>query len=386
MNSSQESILVELGSIASRPCVSVYLPKFLGKKACKESVISFKNVRKEIAQSIQQEYGEEILQRVMGPLDHVAQDLSFWKGQFFGTALFSAPGFFKVLHAKGNFDADACVADRFRIKPLIVDFQGLERYYVLDLNLKQVRLFHGDRNGLTPVIIPDSLTGLDGFSEARHHERHVSVVSSARGFQAAGRRGGVIFHNYNDLDSKKKIDIERYFGAVDAAIRKIVGGAPVCPVILAALPEHQSAFRAHSKLTELVKEGMRHITDNKSVGEISREAEKIMQPYYKNFYIKSAADYVDAKEVGIASDRLHTIGRALYQGRVKKLIIEKGRKVGGRLEPVGGRIYFGDSRDPTVNDLLDEFASVTAMNSGAIVVMPRENMPTTTGAAAIFKY
>ena len=386
MNSLQESILVELGSIANRPCVSVYLPKFLGKKSCKESVIRFKNMRKEIAKSISREYDEEILQRVMAPLEHLAQDVGFWRGQFLGVALFSAPGFFKVVHAKGNFFADACVADRFRIKPLIIDFQGLDTYYVLDLNLKQVRLFQGDRNGLMPVIISDSLGGLNDFSDERHHGRHVSAVASGRAFQGVGRRQGVIFHNYNDLDSKKQMDIERYFGAVDSVIRKIVGGAPVCPVILAALPEHQSAFRANTKLTQLVKDGMRHITDNKSVAEISKEAEKIMQPYYRSFYTKSIADYVDAKEVGAASDRLHTIGRALYQGRVKQLFIEQGRKVGGRLEPDGGRIDFGDLRKPISNDLLDDFASVTAMNSGSVVVLPKEIMPTNTGVAAIFKY
>ncbi len=386
MNFSKESILMELGSITAGPCVSVYLPKFHGKRSCRESTIRFKNMRKAAEKSLRRGYGNDLASRVMAPLDHLAQDLSFWNGQDAGVALYSAPGFFKLIHANGSFEAGSSVSERFHIKPLIFDFQGLDRYFVLALSLKQVRLFKGDRHGLMPIVIPESLGGLDDYSEPRHHERHVTAVSGGRGFQASGKRAGVIFHNYNDVDGKRKVDVERYFGAVDSVIRKLVGGPPVCPVILAALPEHQSAFRAHTKLTDLVKEGMRHVTDNMTVGEIAKEAKKIMNPYFQSLYAKSVSEYVDAKEIGVASDRLHTIGRALHQGRVKQLLIEQGRRVGGKLDSDGGRIEFGDMQDPNVNDLLDDFASVTAMHSGSVVVVPRENMPTTTGVAAIFRY
>lgn len=56
------------------------------------------------------------------------------------------------------------------------------------------------------------------------------------------------------------------------------------------------------------------------------------------------------------------------------------------LDPASGRVEFGDLSQPEVDDLLDDLAELTLKMGGEVVVVPAERMPSTTGAAATYRY
>jgi Bacterial archaeo-eukaryotic release factor family 3 len=386
MEVTKEPLLVELSGAHKDPCVSIYLPTSHGKIACVESMIRFKNLRKSLFQRLRQSYDEDLIYRLMAPLRKVGYDAGFWMRQTSGVAFFVSPGYFKTVRARGSFEESTMISDRFQIKPLILDLQGAGQFFVLAMSLNRVRLMTGDRYGLRDIVLPDPTLCFADFTGVAQRDRHMGSVSIGGGSASSGRRSGVLFHNYDHVSAKRKKDIERYFSAVDSVVRTIVMDSVRQPIVLAALPEHQCVFRAQSKMIGLAQEGIRHNPDAMSLLEMAREAGKIIESSGKNPVRESEKEYLDAREYGRASDRLRDISRALSRGRVQKLILEQERRIPGRMGDDSGRISRADARDPYVSDLLDDFANAATAHAGSVVVLPKNKMPTDTGAAAIFRY
>jgi hypothetical protein len=76
----------------------------------------------------------------------------------------------------------------------------------------------------------------------------------------------------------------------------------------------------------------------------------------------------------------------MIAGRVGKLLVEADRQIPGQIDVASGRIEFGDLADPEVDDILDDFAELTLKMGGEVVVVPAERMPSTTGAAATYRF
>ena len=68
------------------------------------------------------------------------------------------------------------------------------------------------------------------------------------------------------------------------------------------------------------------------------------------------------------------------------LLIEADRQIPGRIDPATGQINAGDIADPEVDDVLDDLAEHVLRIKGDVVLVPAERMPSTTGAAAIYRY
>ncbi len=60
--------------------------------------------------------------------------------------------------------------------------------------------------------------------------------------------------------------------------------------------------------------------------------------------------------------------------------------VPGRIDASTGKVTAGKMGDPDVDDLLDDLGELTLKNGGEVVMVPAERMPTTTGAAAVFRF
>ena len=203
----------------------------------------------------------------------------------------------------------------------------------------------------------------------------------------SGRKAMVVFHNYDDVDARRKIDIGRYFAAVDDMLQKAIPSTNrMYPIILAALGEYQSLYHQISKLSGLIKKGITKNPDVMTVNTLRSEAWQVMLPHYLELTDKVNGEFHDAVGIGMGSDRLPEIGRALSKGRVKTLLVEQERKIPGKFLEESGIILQAELENPHVNDLLDDFADVVTRNSGDVLVLPRARMPTKSGAAAIYRY
>ena len=99
---------------------------------------------------------------------------------------------------------------------------------------------------------------------------------------------------------------------------------------------------------------------------------------------------VDAYGAAAASDKgsdaLSDVAKAAVDGRVATLLIEADRLIPGNINAADGALTLGQLDDPTVDDLLDDLGELVLRKGGEVVIVPAERMPTTTGAAAVYRY
>jgi hypothetical protein len=77
---------------------------------------------------------------------------------------------------------------------------------------------------------------------------------------------------------------------------------------------------------------------------------------------------------------------AAAAGRVQTLILDAGKHVGGRVDPVTGELTLGDESDPDLDDVLDDLAELTLQKGGQVRVVESERHSSKSGVAAIFRY
>lgn len=85
-------------------------------------------------------------------------------------------------------------------------------------------------------------------------------------------------------------------------------------------------------------------------------------------------------------DFLQLVAEAATAGRVGTLLVVDDRQIPGKIDRATGQIKTGDLSDPEVDDVLDDLAETVLRMKGEVVVVPVERMPSTTGAAATYRF
>jgi hypothetical protein len=110
-----------------------------------------------------------------------------------------------------------------------------------------------------------------------------------------------------------------------------------------------------------------------------------MEPLYQKRIDALIRDYQEAKSRRQGSDDLPLLAAAA-EGRIATLLVEAHRQVPGRILSGTGEIRASAMSDPDTDDVLDDLAEHVLRTKGEVVVIPGEEMPTRTGAAAIYRY
>jgi len=158
------------------------------------------------------------------------------------------------------------------------------------------------------------------------------------------------------------------------------------PLILAALPEHHHLFREISANPFLMETGLSLNPAELPIDELRQRAWQIVEPKYQACLAALSNDFAIAKSNSRGSDDLMQVGKAAVTGRVATLLIEFDLQIGGRLDSSTGQIETADLSDPQVDDILDDLGELVVKMGGKVVVVPKEQMPGSTGLAGIYRY
>jgi hypothetical protein len=123
-----------------------------------------------------------------------------------------------------------------------------------------------------------------------------------------------------------------------------------------------------------------------SLDELRRRAWQQLEPVYLERLAVLIGEFAAARSRHRGLDDLSEIAVATIAGRVQVLLVEADRQLAGRVDPATGRIEQGEWTDPEVGDVLSDLAGAVLRMKGQVVVVPRERMPTGTGAAATCRY
>lgn len=375
--------LSALASMDLQPCLSLYQPTHRRHPENRQDPIRFRNLVKEMETSLRQKYPAAETRVLLDPFEALARDSRFWDHTLDGLAVLAGPLLFRVFKLPLPVEELVVVADSFHTKPLRRFLASADRYQVLGLSLHAIRLFEGNRHGLTEIdLVPEVPRTITEALGGELTDPHHTVAS----YGGVGGGSSPMHHGQGARSDEVEIDAERFFRAADRAVQEHYSRLSGLPLILAALPEHHQLFHQFSQNPLLVPDGIRFNPDSVSSDELGALAWQVMEPRYLSRLALLGDEFENARSRNAGSDDITQVAQAAAGGRVATLLIEADRQIAGRLDGATGQLEFAAVNDPHVEDLLDDLGELVVKMGGNVLVIPAERMPTTTGLAATYRY
>ncbi|MGL5081951.1 MAG: hypothetical protein ACRC8A_10740 [Microcoleaceae cyanobacterium] len=339
------------------PCVSLYMPTHRSHPDNVQDPIRFKNLVKQVEESLNQAYALGDVQALLEPLHQLQDDDTFWNHTLDGLAILTSSARFDLFKICRTVPELSVVADTFHLKPLLRYVQSADQFHVLAVAEDKLALFEGNRYALGSISVPT----ISGTARTPAPSDPTAEVVGGRG-------------------------IEGYFRAIDQAITEEISKLSEIPVVLAALPENIGQFRAIAKNPYLLPDSIVGDPFAFDTHELQVRAWAIVEPHYLSRLAKLSEDFGMAVSRQQGTGDLSDAAQAAIAGRIGTLLIDADQIQPGTIDPVTGGIKTQNLDDPTVDDKLDDLAELVLKTGGEVVIVPTERMPTETGLAAIFRY
>lgn len=353
------------------PCVSIYMPTHRRKEGADEDRIRFKNLIADVRGRVKENAGARTATKIVQPLADVAADASFWQESLDGLALFSAADGMRWYRLAFELPERAVVADSFHVRPLVRYLQSRQRFHVLALSAKGPRLFTGTRAGLALSDVP----GMPGALESRSADGSDTL-------SAHGTGHGTIRFGGPDAARSEREDLSRFCRAVDAAVRTALRDDHG-PVFLAGVKRHVAAFRSVSTNPSVAPNGVTGSFDRSPPEMLHARFLPLAEKALRARDAAALADYQRAVGMRLATDEIASIGEAVVAGRVRTLLLCRGRAVPGSFDRATGAVTQTKTKQaPLGDDVTDDLAEGVLVRGGVVHVLEAENFPSKAGAAA----
>lgn len=377
-------LLEELLAATEEPCISLYMPTHRTHPANAQDTIRYKNLVKRVNESLSPGYSVDEIKKLMEPLNALARNSEFWNQTSDCLAVLRSPGLFEVIIFQEPMEELVIVSDSFYTKPLRHYLQSADRYQVLGLTLDTAHLFEGNRHSLVEIELPDNFpkTMTEALGEELTEE-HITVAS----YGGVGRASASMHHGHGSKKDEIDGDTERFFRMVSKSMAEHYSKPGGLPLILASLPEHHHLFRRVNKNPLLLSAGIQINPESVSIEKLAQLSWEVMQPMYLQKIEKLTGIFNQAKSQNMSSDNLEEVIEAAEAGRVDTLMLEL-----HHAGPNGVQNNFTDTlartdmTQPASDDLFGDVEELVSKKGGAVLVVPKEHMPSKTGLAAIFRY
>jgi hypothetical protein len=375
--------LAELHSARVPPCLSLYQPTHRSHPGQVQDPILFRNLVKSLEASLRKAYPAGQIEALLKRFATLAEDHAFWTHARDGLAVFAAEGVFQVHRLQRTVPPIAIVADSFHTTPLRRFLQSADRFQMLALSRDSLRLFEGNRDSLDEIEagegVPKTMADALGTDLT---DPHLTVAS----YGGVGATRGAMHHGHGGRKDEVDLDTEKYFRAVDRAVLARHSRPSGLPLMLAALPEHQSLFRRVSRNPFLMEAGLAANPYGIAPDSLRQRAWEVMRPQIEAREAALAQEFAEARARGRGSDDLRDIAVSAVTGRVATLLIESGRQLPGRLDGASGAIRRAELDHPQVDDLLDDLCAVVESKGGVVHVVRADRMPGVAGVAATYRH
>lgn len=366
------------------PCISIYMPTHRFHPDNGQDPIRYRNILRDVEDSLSQKYPKRDVRALLEKFESLATDELFWNHRTDGLAILGSPDTFQIFDLQSTVDELRIVADSFHTKPLMRVLQSADRYQVLAVNRHEAKLFEGTRDSLDELELADDVprTVQDALGEELT-EPHLTVASYGKG---VGGGASSMHHGHGQKKEEVESDNERFFRAVDRAVLEHHSRPSGLPLILAALTEHHDLFHKVSQNPFLISEGVKLDPQSVSADRFRTEVWRVMEPRQQKRIQELVGNFEEAQSKQLGSADLGAVAEAVIAGRVGTLLVEASRIIPGKIDVTSGKFEFGALDQPGNDDLLDDIAELALERGGDVLVVQSEQMPTTSGIAAIYRF
>jgi hypothetical protein len=330
-----------------------------------ENLVRANNILKQAEEKLTKLSCATEAEEFLGPVAEAIRQLFASPQTGRGFAAFASEGFHREFATPLDLIETVDVGRRFHILPLLPLFSEDDRFYILALSQKHMRLFSADRAGAYEV----RSEGLPAEFDQAHRdflsegfEKELQFHATSAG--GAGRRS-VIYHGGAD---EPKDRFAGYLRQTTADVFKNLklGGAPL---VIATVERLASVYREINPYPNLVDDFVAGNPDLLKTPELHAKALDVVERYFavnRTQYVERFKRFPKQ----LTGYDTHEIAAAAKAGRVRTLFIANGARKG----------------DGEGEDLFNLAASLTLRDGGAVHALPLAEMPEKAEIAAAYRY
>ncbi len=379
--------LTDLVKLEEQICLSVYMPTHRTVPERDQDPIRYKNLLRELRDKLAARHPDADHDALLEPFEALLDDRDFWVYLRDGLAVLGGEHFFKVFPLQRRVPEIASVDIHPYLKPMLRVAQSADRYQVLCLARDDVHLFEGNRDVLDEVQLVDEVPRNQ--NDALGSDLTEATQSgNPGGYSMASERGDPMQHEAGGSGKQDEIDLDRdrFFRKVDAAITEYYSNPSNLPLILVALPENQSVFRTITHNQHLTEQGIDLDPAALDLEELRKRSWEVMSKQYRERLDGIVDRFGVSQGQGLASDSVKDIGQAAVAGRISTLLVEAERVIPGELDQESGEVHMSSGTEQGSHDVLDQLIPRVLQNGGEVIVVPADQMPVETGAAAVYRF
>lgn len=375
MDRIRRSDLEQLVAPRKGPCVSIFLPMHLtGREGMSDPVRL-----RELADRAEERLIERGLRRpqareLLTALRELPADPIAWQQRGHGVAYYAAEGFVRMLHTTTQLPEGLEIEDYFCIRPLIPLVSEEERFYVLSLSQKRVKLYAGDARELHELEVDGLPQNLADALKIEDADRGEQVHSAARPANGMGERKNMaVFHGQGGEADHLKADLKSYIDQVARAVDRRLNSEQA-PLVLATVEGNVPLWKAASRYKYLVEEIVAGNPDYVSLHELHSKAWPLAQPALarKRELALRRLRQADVSRVAMG---LTNVVVAAVAGRIDTLFVDCRESRWGRYDPERHAAELHWERQPGDLDLIELAAAQTLSHKGEVFAYQGNGAP-----------
>lgn len=376
--------LAALTGEQATPMVSIFMPTQRVGREMQQNPVRLKNLlgearQKLLERGLRSPQADQFLEPAQALLDNT----DFWQHQSDGLAVFAAPDLLRTYRLPLPFEEQVVVNNRFYLKPVLPLLKDEGYFYILALSQNEVKLLRGTPYQVSEVEVeglPQSLAEALKYDEPEKQLQFQTNTPDMRGERAAQ------FHGHGVGEDDKKERLLRYFQQIDKGLHPLLQNEQA-PLVLAGVEYLFPLYREANSYAPLMEAGIEGNPKLLSAEELQAQAWTLVRPVLQQAQQAARDRFEQAINTGAAASKeIKEIVPAAYYGRVETLFVAVGQQRWGKFDPMTGAVHLHEKAEPDDEDLLDTAAIQTFLNGGTVYALEPEEMPVSTGAAALFRY
>jgi hypothetical protein len=373
----------ELATAHNPHCISIYIPTHRSGMEVNEKIdqINLKNQVQDVANELQNwQLHSRDIEKLLGPVKELLDDSSFWNGQSEGLAIFLSPDSFDYFTLPVTFAELTYVSDHFYVLPLVSYLNDTGKFFLLSLSLSGAEFYEGLPHHLNKIdveeLLPEQMEDVIGYD---FKEKHLQFRTGQTG------NNNSLIHGQGKGEDEDKIEIEKFFRAINDGLMKIVTNRQR-PMVIAGvdylIPIYKSVNGYKHLSDKFIPGNPEHVDPN----ELHSKTKALLADHFDEDRSKNLEVFEQALSKAAASYREDDVIKEAYNKRIDTLFVKKNELMWGIFDMEN---YTVKQRDESrYKSCLLNFAAVhTFLNGGTVYILDENEMPEPSSRLnAVYRY
>lgn len=359
---------------ASTPCITIVLslPNPLELAARLKNAI--RSVTRKL-EEIKTQSSDTLLEPVR-ELARTTETQGVWSN---GLIVFRSPDIFRYFFLHQPVPELHAVEERFQIRPLLSALAREQRFHLLGLSRRHVRLFHCTQHRVEHASIRQVVSQNFRVWLATRKPDHVLENRAAAG-PSVGSMKGVSFGTNTDREREDEY-LAHFFKEIDNGVNALLRDDSA-PLLLAGTEDQIAIYRRVSTHPRLLDEYVHGSPDGLSERELHRRAMDVAMRLRSLALQSAIAEFEKQRDKGRVSLDAQSVIKSAWEGGVADLFLSQRADFIGRWNE---QTYQVESGSPG-EDLLNAAALQAVLHGGQAFGLEVEDMPEKHEVAAVLRF